>query len=190
LLGLGLLKLLCLVATLELAQQTRESFPQFLLLQENGHDNRFKWTWACDHDPSLDVQLGAVEEPVEDGLIGFWKCSLERCPAAALIFNEVAKRRKGFAHGIRPPATGATNNWERLWRTSKRFHGRRICQHCVDRSIDRCTKIPSLERVPSPPYCVPPRNPDNLHPIVLDPSGSAEDASLQRYQQSFDRQHR
>jgi hypothetical protein len=65
LLGLGLLKLLCLVATLELAQQTRESFPQFLLLQENGHNNRLKRLWASDHDPSLDVQLGAIKEPIE-----------------------------------------------------------------------------------------------------------------------------
>jgi hypothetical protein len=142
------------------------------------------------HNARLDVQLGAIKESIEDGLIGFWKCSLARCPAGALIFNELVKRRKGVTHGIRPPAHGAANNGERLGRTSKRFHGRRIYQRCVDRSIDRCTKIPSLERVPSLPYCVPPRNPDNLQPIVLDPSGSAEDASPQRYQQNFDRQHR
>jgi hypothetical protein len=97
LLGLGLLKLLCLVATLELAQQTRESFPQFLLLQENGHDNRFKWPWARYHNTRLDVQLGAIKESIEDGLILFRKGSLERCPSATFIGTKLAEWWKGVS---------------------------------------------------------------------------------------------
>jgi hypothetical protein len=97
LLGLGLLKLLCLVATLELAQQTCEAFPQFLLLQENGHDNRFKWPWARYHNTRLDVQLGAINEPVKNGLILFRKCSRERCPSATCICHKLPEWWKGFA---------------------------------------------------------------------------------------------
>ena len=51
-----------------------------LMLQQYRHHNRLKRPWTSDHDPSLDVQLGAVKEPIGDRLKG-------------------AKRRKRLAHG-------------------------------------------------------------------------------------------
>jgi hypothetical protein len=89
-----------LVATLELAQQTRELFPQFLLLQDNRHNNSLKRPWASDHDPGLNMQLGAVEESVEERLIGIGERLFERHPAAAFLFDEGAERRERLTQGM------------------------------------------------------------------------------------------
>ena len=51
-----------------------------VMLQQYRHHNRLERPWTSDHDPSLDVQLGAVKEPIGDRLKG-------------------AKRRKRLAHG-------------------------------------------------------------------------------------------
>jgi hypothetical protein len=86
--------------TLEFIQQALESFQLFLLLQDNRHNNALKRPWASDHDPSLDMQLGAVKEPIEDGLIGFRKSPFERRLFATFILNKLAECRKGLAHDI------------------------------------------------------------------------------------------
>jgi hypothetical protein len=49
----------------------------------------------------LDMQLGAIRELVEEGLIGFGKCLFERHPAAAFLFDEGAERRERL-----PPRSG------------------------------------------------------------------------------------
>jgi hypothetical protein len=89
-----------LLVTLEFIQQGLESFQLFLLLQDNRHNNALKRPWASDHDPSLDVQLGAVKEPIEDGLIGFRESPFERRPFATFILNKLAECWKGLAHDI------------------------------------------------------------------------------------------
>jgi hypothetical protein len=91
-----------LASTLEIIQQALESFHLCLLLQEDGHDNGLKRPWASDHDPGLNMQLGAVKEPIEDGLIGFGKCFFKRHLAAAFLFDEGVKRRERLAHGMIP----------------------------------------------------------------------------------------
>jgi hypothetical protein len=78
-----------------------------LMLQQDGHDDCLKRPWAGDHDPSLDVQLGAIEEPVEERLIGFRKGFFERHPAAAFCFNALAERRQGFCPWHDPLTMGA-----------------------------------------------------------------------------------
>jgi hypothetical protein len=50
----------------------------------------------------LDVQLRAIKEPIEEGLIGFGKCFFERYPAAAFLFDEGAERRERLTHGMIP----------------------------------------------------------------------------------------
>jgi hypothetical protein len=77
--------------------------PIVLLLQEDGHDNGPKRPWARHHDTGLDVELGAIEEPIKDRMILFRQGMFKRCPSAALIFNELAERRQGLGHTLNPP---------------------------------------------------------------------------------------
>ena len=86
--------------TLQIIQQALESFHLFLLLQDNSHDNGLKRPWACDHHPGLNMELGAIKEPIEEGLIGFRERFFERRPAAAFLLNQLAERRECLAHGI------------------------------------------------------------------------------------------
>ena len=83
---------LCFVSSLELIQQALELLHLFLVLQEDGHNNRLKWPRPRHHDTGLNVKFGAIEEPIKDDLILFWKRPLERRPSAALIFNELTER--------------------------------------------------------------------------------------------------
>jgi hypothetical protein len=91
-----------LPVTFEFIQQVLEPFHLFMLLQDGGHHNGLKRPWASDHDPSLDMEFGAIKEPIEEGLIGFGKCFFERYPAAAFLFNKGAKRRERLTHGMIP----------------------------------------------------------------------------------------
>jgi hypothetical protein len=88
----------------ECIEQTLDALHLFLGLQEDGHDHRLKRPWARHHDAGLDVELGAIEEPIEDDLILLWECPLEWRPSAALIVNELAQRWECLAHSIQPPA--------------------------------------------------------------------------------------
>jgi hypothetical protein len=90
-----------------LLQLSHEVLDSPLMLQQDGHDDCLKRPWAGDHDPSLDVQLGAIEEPVEERLIGFRKGFFERHPAAAFCFNALAERRQGFCPWHDPLTMGA-----------------------------------------------------------------------------------
>jgi hypothetical protein len=76
----------------EVIEQTPEPFHLFVLLQDHGHHDGLERPGARDHDAGLDVELGAIEEPIKDDLILFGERPLERHPSAALIVNELAKR--------------------------------------------------------------------------------------------------
>jgi hypothetical protein len=84
-------------ALLQLSHEVRDPL---LMLQQHRHHNRLKRPWASDHDPSLNMQLGAVEETIEDRLISFGERFFERHSAAAFLFDEGAKRRERSAHGM------------------------------------------------------------------------------------------
>jgi hypothetical protein len=81
-----------------LLKLSHEVLDPLLMLQQYRHHNGLKRQWASDHDPSLNMQLGAIKEPVENGLIFFRKCSLERCPSATFICDKLPEWRKGFSH--------------------------------------------------------------------------------------------
>ena len=85
-----------------LLKLSHEVLDPLLMLQQYRHHNGLKGPWASDHDPSLDVQLGAIKEPTEDRLISFGKCFFERHPAAAFLFDEGAIRRERLAPGMIP----------------------------------------------------------------------------------------
>ena len=72
-----------LPAALERLEQTLRPFQLFVLLQQDRHDDGLERPQARDHNPCLDVELGAIEESIEDGLIGFGERPFERCPTAA-----------------------------------------------------------------------------------------------------------
>jgi hypothetical protein len=86
--------------TLEFIQQALESFHLFLLLQQYRHHNGLKRPWPSDHDPSLNVQLRAIKEPIEERLIGFGKCPLKWGPATAFLLNQLAERRERLTPGL------------------------------------------------------------------------------------------
>jgi hypothetical protein len=75
-------------------------FQLFVLLQDNGHNDSLKWPGPGDHHPGLDVKLGAIKQPIKEGLIGFWQRFFERYPSASFILNELTKRRERLAHGM------------------------------------------------------------------------------------------
>ena len=50
---------------MELIQQTLEVLHLVLLLQNDGHDDGLKRPWARYHNAGLDVELGAIEEPIK-----------------------------------------------------------------------------------------------------------------------------
>src|SRR5262245_16933238 len=69
------------------------------MLQQYRHHNGLKRPKARYYDARLDVQLGAIKESIEDGLIGFRESPFERRPSAAFILNKLTKRRKGLTYG-------------------------------------------------------------------------------------------
>jgi hypothetical protein len=68
-----------------------------LMLQQYRHHHRLTRPGARDHDARLDMGLGAINEPVKNGLILFRKCSRERCPSATFIGHKLAEWWKGFS---------------------------------------------------------------------------------------------
>jgi hypothetical protein len=64
--------------SLKLIQQILEPFHLFLLLQDNSHHDGLKCPRPRDHHTGLDMQFGAIKEPIEEGLIGFGQCFFER----------------------------------------------------------------------------------------------------------------
>jgi hypothetical protein len=81
-----------------LLKLSHEVFDPLPMLQQYRYHHRLKRPAARYHDARLDVQLGAIKEPVENGLILFRKCSLERCPSATFRFDKLAEWWKGFSH--------------------------------------------------------------------------------------------
>jgi hypothetical protein len=59
-----------------------DRFHHLLLLQQHRHHNRLKRPRAREHDAGLHVPLGAVKEPIEECLIGFWQSPSEGRPPA------------------------------------------------------------------------------------------------------------
>jgi hypothetical protein len=88
---------LSLLAALQFLEETLGLFQLFMLLQEDRHDDGVKRPGMGHHDPGLDVELGAIEQPIENWLIGFGECFSEREPTAAFCVNELAERRQGLA---------------------------------------------------------------------------------------------
>ena len=83
-----------------LLKLSHEVLDPLLMLQQYRHHNGLKRPRARDHDARLDVQLGAIKESIEEGLIGFRESPFERRPSAAFKLNKLTKRRKGLAHGM------------------------------------------------------------------------------------------
>jgi hypothetical protein len=80
-----------------LLKLSHEVLDPLLMLQQYRHHHRLKRPGARDHDARLDVPLGAIKEPVKNGLILFRKCSLERCPSETFICDTLAEWWKGFS---------------------------------------------------------------------------------------------
>jgi hypothetical protein len=72
----------------------------------------------------LDVELGAVKQPVKRRLVRFPESTPEWCPAAAFGFNELAEGWQGLAHG-KPSEGGSIEG----------CYCGRIYQHFVDVAI-------------------------------------------------------
>jgi hypothetical protein len=66
-----LLSPLWLPSAAQFLEQPHETFHLPLLLQEGGHDNGLKRPGPGDHDTGLELELGAIEGPIEDDLILF-----------------------------------------------------------------------------------------------------------------------
>jgi hypothetical protein len=80
------------------AQPLPEPLKPLLLLQQHRHDDGLKRSRARHHDAGLDRELGAVKEPLEDGLIGLWQGSCDRGPSAAFPLDALTAWRQGLAH--------------------------------------------------------------------------------------------
>jgi hypothetical protein len=64
-----------------------------LMLQQHCYDDHLKWPGARDHDAGLAMEPGAIEELVEDHLVGFWQKPFKRHLAAALTLDELTEWR-------------------------------------------------------------------------------------------------
>jgi hypothetical protein len=100
------------MATTQLLELHEQLLEQFVMLEQYRHGDDFEGPWPRQVDAGLHMELGAVEETVEDGLIGLAQRAFEWGPGAAFVLDELAERRKGSAHRRSPPELTTLNGLE------------------------------------------------------------------------------
>jgi hypothetical protein len=88
-------------------------FEPFVMFQQHGHDDHLEGPWTRQIYPSLDVELGAVEETIKGRLIVLTQRSSKWCPGAAFVLEELAEGWKRSTHDISPPAGGTLHDGRR-----------------------------------------------------------------------------
>jgi hypothetical protein len=88
-------------------------FEPFVMFQQHGHDDHLEGPWTRQIHPSLDVELGAVEETIKGRLIVLTQRPSKWCPGAAFVLDELAERWKRSTHDISPPAGGTLHDGRR-----------------------------------------------------------------------------
>jgi hypothetical protein len=88
-------------------------FEPFVMFQQHGHGDHLEGPWTRQIHPSLDVELGAVEETIKGRLIVLTQRSSKWCPGAAFVLEELAEGWKRSTHDISPPAGGTLHDGRR-----------------------------------------------------------------------------
>jgi hypothetical protein len=113
-----------LLLTLELFQY---ALNPLLMLQQHRHHNRLKRPRPREHDAGLHMPLGAVKEPIEECLVGFWQSPSEgRPPAKAgqhilYLFGELCRLANRLPAHLMATATRVWEHEAFLW---ERLNGR------------------------------------------------------------------
>jgi hypothetical protein len=84
-----------------------QAFKLFMLLQQHGHHEDLERPRTRQIHPSLDVELGAVEETIKGSLIVLTQGAPKGGPGTAFIFDELAEGWKRSTHNISPPTIRA-----------------------------------------------------------------------------------
>jgi hypothetical protein len=90
-----------------------QAFELFVMLQQHGHDEDLEGPWPRQIHPSLDVELGAVEETIKGGLIVLTQRASKWCPSPAFVLDELAEGRKRSTHKISPPTVRTLHDGRR-----------------------------------------------------------------------------
>jgi hypothetical protein len=88
-------------------------FEPFVMFQQHGHGDDLEGPWTRQIHPSLDVELGAVEETIKGRLIVLTQRSSKWCPGAAFVLEELAEGWKRSTHDLSPPAVRTLNDGRR-----------------------------------------------------------------------------
>jgi hypothetical protein len=91
----------------------KQAFELFVMLQQHGHGDDLEGPWTRQIHPSLNVELGAVEETIKSRLIVLTQRASKWGPGPAFVLDELAKGWKRSTHKISPPTVRALHDGRR-----------------------------------------------------------------------------
>jgi hypothetical protein len=91
----------------------KQAFELFVMLQQHGHGDDLEGPWTRQIHPSLNVELGAVEETIKSRLIVLTQRASKWGPGPAFVLDELAKGWKRSTHKILPPTVRALHDGRR-----------------------------------------------------------------------------
>jgi hypothetical protein len=91
----------------------KQAFELFVMLQQHGHGDDLEGPWTRQIHPSLNVELGAVEETIKSRLIVLTQRASKWGPGPAFVLDELAEGWKRSTHKISPPTVRALHDGRR-----------------------------------------------------------------------------
>jgi hypothetical protein len=91
----------------------KQAFELFVMLQQHGHGDDLEGPWTRQIHPSLNVELGAVEETIKSRLIVLTQRASKWGPGPAFVLDELAEGWKRSTHKISPPTVRTLHDGRR-----------------------------------------------------------------------------